>query len=187
MSQEYLDAMSDDFKKGPSAFQRDLTSIRTGRATPQILEPVKVEVASYGAVMPLNQIATVSAPDPRLLVVNPWDKNTISDIEKGILAAGLGLNPSNDGQVVRVPIPPLTGERRKQMTRQVGKLAEDFRIRARQVRKEYNELFRELESEKEITEDDLKRFLDQVQKSTDVCVAEVNKLAAQKEKEVMEV
>lgn len=187
MSDEYLDAMSDDFAKVQAAFQQQLASVRTGRASPQLIEGVQVEVAAYGASMPLNQLATISAPDARLLVVNPWDKGTITDIEKGILAAGIGLNPNNDGTVVRVPIPPLTGERRKEMVRQVGRMTEEYRVRARQVRREYNDLFKELESEKEISEDELKRVLDKVQGATNGAIKQLDSAAAAKEKEVMEV
>lgn len=187
MLDEYLDSMKDDFGKVIDAFKRDLASVRTGRATPQLLDSVRVEVASYGAVMPLNQLATISAPEPRLLVVNPWDKSTIQDIEKGIVLANLGLNPSNDGQLVRVPIPALTGERRKQLVRKVGQLAEDARIRARSVRKDLNDLLKDAEGEKEITEDQLKRGLDRVQDATNACVDLINELAKDKEQEVLEV
>jgi len=187
MSDEYLDAMQDDFKKVVSSLKREFSAIRTGRASPQLLDTVQVSVASYGAVMPINQLASVSAPDARLLVVNPWDKNTLSDIEKAIMSSGLGLNPSNDGQVIRVPIPALTVERRKELVKAVGKMTEDARIRARHVRREYNDLFKDLEAEKEITQDDLKRMLDQVQASTGDCIKELDAVAADKEKEVMEV
>ena len=120
MSEEYLDGMQDEFNAVIAHFERGLVSIRTGRASPQMLENVKVHVASYGAQMPLNQLASISAPDARLLVLNPWDKSTISDIEKGIVAAGLGLNPSSDGQIVRVPIPALTADRRQDLIKKVG-------------------------------------------------------------------
>jgi ribosome recycling factor len=186
MSDEYLSSLKDDFEKVVASLKRDLTTIRTGRASPQLLENVQVAVASYGATMPINQLASISAPDARLLVLNPWDKATISDIEKGILASGLGLNPSNDGQVVRVPIPALTGERRNGMVKQIGKHVEEARIRARGVRKEYNDLYKELQDAKEITEDDLKRSLTKVQEATDACVKLLDSLAADKEKEVLE-
>ena len=184
---EYLDSLKDDMVKSVDSFKRDLATVRTGRASPQLLDGVTVQVASYGANMPLNQLATVTAPDPRLLVVNPWDKSTLGDIEKAIAAAGLGLNPNNDGTIIRVPIPALTGERRKEMVKQVGRMTEDARIRVRRVRKEYNDLFKELESDKEITEDDLRRALDLVQKSTDKNVVRVEEIAESKQKEVMEV
>lgn len=187
MSDEYLQAMYDDFEKAVGAFKRDLATIRTGRASPALIEGVVVNVSSYGAVMPLNQLSSISAPDARLLVVNPWDKGTIGDIEKAIQSSGLGLNPSNDGQIVRVPIPALTTERRKEMVKLVGKMTEEGRVRARGVRRDYNELFKSLEADKEITQDDLKRYLEQVQKSTDENIKKIEELAAAKEKEVLEV
>ncbi len=185
--EEYLDSLKDDMDKSVESFKRDLATVRTGRASPQLLDTVTVLVPSYGATMPLNQLATVTAPDPRLLVVNPWDKSTLGDIEKAITAAGLGLNPNNDGTIIRVPIPALTGERRKEMVKQVGRMTEDARIRVRRVRKEYNDLFKELEGDKEITEDDLRRALDLVQKSTDKHVSKVEQIAEGKQKEIMEV
>jgi ribosome recycling factor len=184
MTSEYLDAMKEDFAKVDAHLARELTTVRTGRASPQILENLQVEVASYGAKMPINQLATITAPDARMLVVNPWDKGTIPDIEKGIAVSGLNLNPSNDGQIIRVPIPALTGERRKQLVRQVGQFLEAARVRARGVRKEYNDLFKELETEKEISEDDLKRFMKVIQDATNVCVSQIDDHASQKRQEI---
>ncbi len=185
--EEYLDSLKDDMAKTIESFMRDLATVRTGRASPQLLDGVTVQVASYGANMPLNQLATVTAPDPRLLVVNPWDKSTLGDIDKAITAAGLGLNPNNDGVIIRVPIPALTGERRKEMVKQVSRLTEDARVRVRRVRRDYNELFKSLESDKEITEDDLRRALDLVQKSTNTHVGKVEDISGSKQKEIMEV
>lgn len=186
MSDEYLSAMHEDHEKVVSGLKRELSTIRTGRATPQMLENVHVEVRSYGASMPLNQLASISAPDARMLVLNPWDKSTIPDIEKGIQSAGMGLNPSNDGQIVRVPIPALTMERRKDMVRQLGKMVEEARVRARAVRREYNDLYKELEDGKEITEDELKRALTKVQEGTDATIKLLDSMAAEKEREVMD-
>ena len=187
MTDEYLSSMHEDFGKVLDAFKREMATIRTGRASPALLESVTVNVSSYGAVMPLNQLASIAAPDARLLVLNPWDKGTIADIERGIQTAGLGLNPSNDGQVVRVPIPALTGERRKEMIKLVGKLLEDGRVKARGVRRDYNEIFKDLESGKDITQDDLKSVLEKVQKATDDYIKKLEDVAAAKEKEVSEV
>jgi ribosome recycling factor len=178
--------MNDDFEKVVDAFKKELTSVRTGRASPALIESLQVNVASYGAQMPLNQLSSISAPDARLLVVNPWDKGTLNDIEKAIKASGLGFNPSNDGQLIRVPIPALTSERRKEMVRLVGRMTEESRVRARAVRRDYNELFKSLEADKDITQDDLKRYLDQVQKTTDEIIKKVEDLALIKEKEVLE-
>ena len=187
MSNEYLEAMKDDFNKVVVGLKKSLSTIRTGRATPQLLDSVQVQVMSYGASMPINQLASISAPDGRLLVVNPWDKGTLGDVEKAIRSSGLGLNPSSDGQVVRVPIPALTGERRQELVRSVKKMTEDARVNARHVRRDYNDIFKELESEKEITEDDLRRFLDRVQTSTNETIVGLEKIAGDKEKEVQEV
>ena len=184
---EYLQSMEEDFEKVLAAMQQSMSTVRTGRASPALIESVQVNVASYGAVMPLNQLASISAPDARLLVVNPWDKGTIGDIEKAIMAAGLGLNPSNDGQVVRVPIPPLTGERRQDLVKSVKKMTEDCRIRARAVRRDYNDLFKGLETDREITQDQLDRVLVKVQSATDDCIKKLDEMAAAKEKEVLEV
>jgi ribosome recycling factor len=186
MSDEYLEAMHDDFKSAVAHFERNLVSVRTGRASPQMLENVQVHVASYGANMPLNQLASISAPDARLLVLNPWDKTTISDIEKGILSAGMGLNPNNDGQVIRVPIPALTAERRADLERKVNQFAEDARIAARRVRREYNDTYKEMEKDKEISEDDLKRYLGTIQDATNACVLQIDGIAKAKCQEVRE-
>jgi ribosome recycling factor len=180
MSDEYLSAMRDDFKKVTDDFKRDLATIRTGRATPQLLDAVQVQVQSYGATMPLNQLASIS-------VVNPWDKGTLADIEKAIQSSGLGFNPMSDGQIIRVPIPALTGERRQEMVKSVKKLLEDHRVAARHVRREYNELFKDLKNSRDITEDELKTNLEIVQKATDDAITALEKIGADKEKEVLEV
>lgn len=186
MSDEYVQSMHDDFGKVVEAFKRDLSAIRTGRASPALIEHLPVEVASYGTTMPLNQLGNVTAPDARLLVVNPWDKGTLKDIKNAIANAGLGLNPSDDGQILRVPIPALTTERRKEMVKLIGTKTEDARVKARGVRRDYNELFKSLEADKDITQDDLKRYLEVVQKSTDDYVRKLDDMAGAKEKEVLE-
>lgn len=187
MSQEYLDAMKDDFVKVVDSLRRDLASIRTGRATPALLENVSVQVQAYGSSMPLNQLATVTAPDARMLMVNPWDKGTVPDIERAIMNSDIGLNPASDGTVIRVPVPALTGERRQELVKKVGKMCEDARIRGRGVRKEYNDIFKELESDKEINQDDLKGYLVDVQTATDNNMNTLSEVAAAKEKEVLDV
>lgn len=184
---EYLDAMNDDMASAIDGLKTSLSRIRTGRATPALLDGVNVEVASYGTSMPLNQLATVQAADARLLVVTPWDKSTLGDVERAVIAAGLGLNPSNDGKVIRVPVPPLTAERRQDLVRQVKKLGEDSKVRVRQVRKEYNDIFKTGEKDGDISEDDLRRFLATVQEVTDANVKRVDEHVAAKEAEVIEV
>lgn len=185
--EEYLEAMDEDMTSAVDALKEELAKVRTGRASPKLLDSVQCDVATYGAVMPLNQLATVQAPDARLLVVTPWDKTTINDVMKGIVAAGLGLNPSTDGQVVRVPVPPLTAQRRQDLVKMVKKYGEDAKIRIRRVRKEYNDTFKTAEKDSEISEDELKRLLDKVQKSTDEHVSKVDALLEAKEAEVLEV
>jgi len=185
--EEYLESLKEDMQKATETFQRELATVRTGRASPQLLDMVQVQVQSYGATMPINQLATVTAPDPRLLVVNPWDKTTLGDIERAITASALGLNPSSDGTLIRVPIPALTGERRQEMVKQVNRMSEAARVRVRAVRKEYNDLFKDIQDGGEITEDELTRALDLVQKSTDAHVAKIDDIAKAKQREVMEV
>ena len=119
MTDEYLEAMTEDFSGVVAHLKKELATIRTGRATPQLLENINVSVSSYGSSMPLNQLASITAPDARMLVVNAWDKTTLADIERAIATANMGLNPSNDGQIIRVPVPALTGERRKELVKKL--------------------------------------------------------------------
>ena len=185
--EEFLEAMQDDMTAALAALERDLTKVRTGRATPKLVDGVQVMVASYGTAMPLNQLATVNAPDARLLVITPWDKSTIPDIERAIVQAGMGLNPSSDGQVVRLPVPPLTAERRQQLVKQVRQAGEDSKVRIRHVRREYNEMFKTAEKDGELPEDDMHRLLGKVQEATDQHVKLVDDKLAAKEAEVQEV
>ncbi len=184
---EYLEAMNDDMSSALEALTQSLTKVRTGRATPKLLDGVQVMVQSYGTSMPLNQLATVQAPDARLLTVTPWDKTTITDIERGIVGAGLGLNPSNDGQLIRVPVPALTQDRRRDLVKQVKGHGEDAKVRLRHVRREYNDMFKAGEKDGDISEDDMHRLLAKVQESTDAFVKKVDQLVADKEAEVQEV
>jgi ribosome recycling factor len=184
---EYLVAADDEMKVALEQLAKDLGKVRTGRATPKLLDSVQVDVKSYGAMMPITQLATIQAPDARMITVTPWDKATIKDIERAIVEAGLGLNPANDGQLIRVPVPPLTAERRRDLTRSVQKTGEESKVRVRAIRREYNELLKSLEKDKEISEDDLKRGLEKVQELTDRYVALVDKACAAKEAEIQEV
>ncbi len=187
MSDDYIKAMADDMVKTIDSLKRELLGVRTGRASPALVENLQVAVQSYGSTMPLRDIAGITAPDPRMIVVNPWDKGTIQDIERAIATAGLGFNPSNDGVVVRIPIPPLTGDRRQGLVKIVKQHAEEARVRVRAVRREYNELLKTLKDDGELTEDQLTRSLEKVQKSTDEHVKKVDDICAAKEKEVLEV
>ncbi|MEL1249976.1 ribosome recycling factor [Aurantiacibacter gilvus] len=161
----------------------DLSGLRTGRANTALLDPVVVEV--YGSMMPLNQVATVSAPEPRMLSVQVWDRANVSAVEKGITKANLGLNPMSDGQTVRLPMPDLNEERRRELAKLAGDYGEKAKIAIRNVRRDANDALKEDEKKKEISEDDRKRLEDEVQKLTDKYVADVDAATAAKEKEIM--
>ena len=165
------------------ALKHDLVGLRTGRASTNLLDPINVEV--YGAQMPLNQVATVSAPEPRLLTVQVWDKSNIGPVEKAIRSAGLGLNPVTDGQMVRLPIPDLTEERRKELAKLVGQYAEKARIAVRNVRRDGMDALKTDEKKHEISEDERKRLEAEVQKMTDQTIADVDAAADAKEKEIL--
>ena len=163
--------------------RHNLATIRTGRASLSILEPIMVEY--YGQPTPLNQVATLSIPDPTLIVAQPWDPSVLGAIEKAILKSDLGLNPSNDGKVVRIPIPPLTEERRKELAKKVHHVAEEERTIIRQLRRDANEHVKKLEKDKKISQDDEKRALDHVQKLTDAHIKLIDDLAKKKEQEIL--
>ncbi len=184
--EDYLEAMADDMTGAVDHLTRGLAKVRTGRATPKLVDGVQVHVSSYGTAMPLNQLATIQAPDARLLTITPWDKTTIADIERGIVQAGLGLNPSSDGQMIRLPVPPLTNERRQDLVRQVRRAGEDAKVAVRRVRREYNEMFKTAENDGEVSEDGCRRLLAKVQESTDHHVKLVDELVKAKEAEVLE-
>jgi ribosome recycling factor len=164
--------------------QHALASIRTGRASISLLEPVRVDY--YGTPTPLNQVATLHVPEPSLITLQPWDASQIGPIEKAIRSADLGLNPSNDGKLIRVPIPPLTEERRKEIVKRLHGVAEDHRVSIRNVRRDANEAFKKLLKDKLISEDDEKHALDDSQKITDGYMQRIDQAAKTKEKEVME-
>ncbi len=168
-----------------SAFHDELVKIRTGRATPTLLDGIRVDY--YGQKVPLNQAATVTAPEPRLLVVQPWEKKMLGEIEKEIQKADLGLNPSNDGTVIRIPIPQLSEERRKDLVKLVHKFAEDARVAVRNVRRDANDHLKKLEKNHEISEDQLKDYLDEIQKLTDDHIKEIDEIMKNKEEEILKV
>jgi len=165
------------------SLKSDLSGLRTGRANTTLLDPVQVEV--YGAMMPLNQVATVSAPEPRMLSVQVWDRANVIPVEKGIAHANLGLNPMIDGQTIRLPIPDLTEERRKELAKLAGQYAEKAKIAIRNVRRDGMEALKVDEKKKEISEDDRKRAEEEVQKLTDKYVGLADEAAAAKEKEIL--
>ena len=165
------------------ALKHDLGGLRTGRASTALLDHITVEV--YGAQMPLNQVATVSVPEPRLLTVQVWDKSSVHPIEKAIQSAGLGLNPITDGQLIRLPIPDLTEERRKELAKLVGQYAEKARIAVRNVRRDGMDHLKQDEKKHDISEDERKRLEHEVQKLTDDTIKEIDELAHTKEKEIL--
>jgi ribosome recycling factor len=165
------------------ALKHDLTGLRTGRASTSLLDPVTVEV--YGSQMPLNQVATVTAPEPRMLSVQVWDKSGVGPADKAIRAAGLGLNPIVDGQTLRIPIPDLTEERRKELAKLAGQYAEKARVAARNVRRDGMDALKTDEKKGEISEDERKRREGDVQKLTDSTIADIDAAAAAKEKEIL--
>ncbi len=170
-------------KGAVESFRSDLGGLRTGRANTTLLDPVVVEV--YGSNMPLNQVATVSAPEPRMLTVQVWDRSNVTPVEKAIRSAGLGLNPITDGQMLRLPIPDLTEERRKELAKLAGQYAEKAKIAIRNVRRDANDSLKTDENKKEISEDDRKRLETEVQKMTDEMIKAVDDAAAHKEKEIL--
>jgi ribosome recycling factor len=185
---EIKDVLNDARKRMDSAVEdsrKKLASVRTGRASVSLLDSVTVEY--YGTQMPLNQVGTIHAPEPTMLTVQPFDPTQIGSIEKAIRASELGLNPSNDGKLIRVPIPPLTEERRRQMVKVVHEVAEEHRTAVRNVRRDANDHLKKMLKEKSISEDQEKDGLDQVQKLTDQHITRINEIADQKEKDVMTV
>lgn len=172
-------------KEALEAMRREFATVRTGKATPALLDTVRVD--AYGSKMPLNQVATVHAPEPSLLVVQPFDKTLIGEVEKAILSADLGLNPGSDGSVVRVPIPPLNEERRKEYVRLLHKLAEEGRVSVRHARQVARDELKQQVKDHDISEDEGHRETDKVQELTDQFIAEIEKMLEHKEQEVMQV
>lgn len=177
--------LSEEIKKSVEALKQAMTKIRTGRANAAMLDSVKVSY--YGTPTPLAQCAAVAVPEPRLITVKPWDKGILKDIEKALLEANLGLTPQNDGEIIRLPIPPLTEQRRKEIAKQVKSTGEDHKVAIRNLRRDANEKLKQLLKDKAITEDDNKRAGDKTQKETDDGIKQVDDVVARKEKEVLEV
>jgi ribosome recycling factor len=167
------------------AFRKELGKVRTGRASFSLLDGVKVDY--YGTPTPLQQVGTLSVPESRMITVTPWDTKMIGPIEKAIQGSGLGLNPSSDGKMVRIPIPPLTEERRKELAKVVRKMAEDARVAVRNVRREAIEKLKDREKKKEISEDVVKRGQERIQKETDAHVKKIDEILKSKEQEILEV
>jgi ribosome recycling factor len=185
MIRQTIDATKKGMDKCVEDMRQNLATIRTGRASVSILDHIQANY--YGTLTPLNQMASLSAPDPTLIVIQPWDPSTISAIEKAILASDLGLTPTNDGKVVRLPIPPLTQERRKQLAKSVGHIGEQHKVAVRQVRHEANDQLKAYLKDKKISEDEEKDALKKVQELTDNAIQKIEELQKQKEAEILEI
>jgi ribosome recycling factor len=185
MNENIFAQLQKEMDHSVGALRKELAKLRTGRASTALLEHIVVEY--YGANTPWNQLATLSVPEPRLLVVQPFDRSVMGDIEKAILKSDLGLVPNNDGKIIRVPIPQLTEERRKELVKHVKRIAEEFRVSVRNHRRVAIEQLKEAERKKEATADDFKHGQDRVQKVTDDFIARIEKIVKSKEEEIMEV
>jgi ribosome recycling factor len=185
MMEEVLADLRNEMDKTVKGFTNELRRIRTGRASTAILDGIKVDY--YGNATPLNQLATVSAPEPRLIIIQPWDAGSIGEVEKAILKSDLGLTPANDGKLIRITIPTLTEERRKELVKMVKKMSEEYKVTMRNHRRDTIEFLKELKKEKEIAEDDYFRLHDKVQEITDDYIKDTDSILAEKEKEIMEI
>ena len=185
MISEVIKDADERMHKGVDALRREYASIRAGRANPSVLEKVMVEY--YGTPTPINQLANVSAPEARMLLIQPWDRTVLPSIEKAIMKSDLGLNPSSDGNVIRLMIPQLTSERRVELVKAVKKKAEDARVAVRNVRRDVNDQLKKLEKDHEASEDEVKRAQEEVQKMTDKIIKDVERVMEAKESEIMEV
>ena len=182
---EIQNKLQQQMEKTIEALKHEFSTIRAGRANAQMLDKIRVDY--YGTPTPINQVGSISVPEPRTLVINPWDKSAMKEIEKAIRNSDLGLNPTNDGEVIRLNVPALTEERRKELCKQAKKASEEFKVRLRNERRDANDKLKKLEKEGEITEDDLKKAQDNVQKMTDKYTKEVDVLLEVKEKDIMAV
>jgi len=185
MAKQVISNAKDKMTKAIQAYSRELASIRAGRANAALLDRISIDY--YGAPTPVNQLAGISVPEARLLVIQPYDKSVLGEIEKAILKSDLGLTPSNDGNIIRLTIPQLTEERRKELVKLVKKEAEEAKIAIRNIRRDSNDDLKKLEKNGEITEDDLRGFSDDIQKLTDEQIAKIDSMTKDKEKEVLDV
>jgi len=185
MASEKIRIIEDKMKKAVEGLKKDLSTVRTGRATPALVEHLKVEYS--GTVLPLNQVAGISIPEAKLIVIQPWDPGAIKGIEKAIQTSDLGLNPTSDGKIIRISLPPLSQERRLDLAKQVKTRVEERKIVVRGLRREVTDEFKALEKDKEITQDEHKRALAQLQKITDIFIAECDKAGQDKEAELKQV
>ena len=172
-------------EKTVEALKKDFGRVRTGRASASLLENIMVDY--YGTPTPINQVGTLAVPEPRMITIQPWEKKIIGEIEKAILKSDLGLNPDSDGQIIRVVIPPLTEERRREMTKMTKKMGEESKVAVRNLRRDANEKLKKMEKDKELTKDDLKRGEKEIQDLTDSYVKKIDEIVAAKDKEIMEI
>ena len=184
MLEEVFEDLNDRMDKTIGALEKDLTKIRTGRASTALVDGIRVDY--YGTKTPLGQMASISVPEARLLMIQPWDTSVIGDVEKAILKSDLGLTPMNDGKIIRISIPPLSEERRRDLVKIVKKMAEEGKVALRNVRRDANDMLKDLEKEKEISEDEKFRAQDEVQKITDDFIKKVDGVIDGKEKEILE-
>jgi ribosome recycling factor len=184
MAEKEFKDLKERMEKAVEHLKKELQGIRTGRAHPALVEDIKVEY--YGSMVPISQMATVSIPDPRQILIAPWDKTAVKPIEKAIQASPLGINPQVDGDVIRLNIPELTGERRQELSKLVKKYAEDARIAVRNLRREGNDNIKKKEKNGEISEDQMHDYLERIQKITDEFIKKIDELAEEKEKEILE-
>ncbi len=182
---EVQNKLQQQMDKTIESLKYEFSTIRAGRANAQMLDKIRVDY--YGTPTPINQVGSISVPEPRTLMINPWDKSAMKEIEKAIRNSDLGFNPTNDGEVIRISVPALTEERRKELCKQAKKAAEEFKVRIRNERRDANDKLKKLEKEGEITEDDLKKAQDNVQKMTDKYTKEIDTLLDAKEKDIMAV
>lgn len=182
---EVQNKLQQQMDKTIDALKHEFSTIRAGRANAQMLDKIRVDY--YGTPTPINQVGSISVPEPRTLMINPWDKSAMKEIEKAIRNSDLGFNPTNDGEVIRISVPALTEERRKELCKQAKKAAEEFKVRLRNERRDANDKLKKLEKDGEMTEDELKKAQDNVQKMTDKYVKEIDTLLDAKEKDIMAV
>lgn len=185
MSKDVIKETKEKMEKSLEHYRNELKAVRTGRASVAMFEHIKVDY--YGTPTPLNQVGTLSAPEPRLITIQPWEPSLIPAIEKAIMTSNMGFNPSNDGVMIRIPVPPLTEERRREIVKMIKKMAEEAKVIVRNIRRDANEVIKKLEKDKEISEDEAKRLTGKVQELTDEFIKEIDEVTAKKEKDVMEI
>lgn len=185
MSDQVIDTMKDKMNKSIAVFKKELGTLRAGRANPQLLDRITVDY--YGTPTPINQMANISVPEPRMLMISLWDASMLREVEKAIQRSDLGINPSNDGKVIRLTFPELTEERRKELAKQTRKMSEDCKVAIRSIRRDAVDHVKKMKKDSEITEDDVKDLETEIQKVTDAQIKEVDRITAEKEKELLSV